>query len=497
MKPSAWELPLLDWNAIDAIAAGRRLVADSRRIQPGDIFLAYRGDTSDGRRHIAAAIAAGAGAVLWEAEDYAWVEDPGFPNLAIPQLRAQTGLIASHLLGDPSRAMACVAVTGTNGKTSCAHWLAQAFILLGGKPALIGTLGYGLLGQLGDASHTTPEAAQLQALIAEFKAAGASHLCMEVSSHALDQGRAHGVAFDVAVFTNLSRDHLDYHGSMAAYAEAKQKLFDWEGLRAAVINADDAFGAELLRTLPAGLALGYGLEAGELRAVEIQTSLAGIRMRINSPWGDAELNSPLLGRFNASNLLACLGVLLRLDVPMNDAVAVLGRIESAKGRMQRLGGGDKPLVVVDYAHTPDALEKALSTLREAMPARRRLFCVFGCGGDRDRGKRPLMGRVACMLANTVIITNDNPRTEEPRRIISDILDGVDGADAEHQHLGDYSVQSDRAAAIALAVELAEIGDVVLIAGKGHEEYQDANGVKMPFSDEQQATAALAAWKLSK
>ncbi|WP_284195715.1 UDP-N-acetylmuramoyl-L-alanyl-D-glutamate--2,6-diaminopimelate ligase [Chitinimonas prasina] len=495
MKPGTWLLPSPDWAAIDAIAAGRRVLADSRQIQPGDVFLAYKGEYSDGRDHIANAISAGAACILWEAEDYAWrTEWAAVPNLAIPRLRELAGIVAAHLLGNPSQALHCVGVTGTNGKTSCAHWLAQAYTLLGEKAALIGTVGYGFLPQLEEASHTTPDAVRLQNLIARYRSEGASHLAMEVSSHGLEQARAHGVAFHTAVFTNLTRDHLDYHGSMAAYGASKQRLFEWEGLRAAVINADDSFGAQLLAQLPAGLGLSYGLNAGDIRADTVETSLAGLRLAVATPWGRTEINSPLVGRFNAYNLLACLGVLLSSGVALADAAAVLGRIESAKGRMQRLGGGDLPLVVVDYAHTPDALEKALSTLREIMPGKRRLYCVFGCGGDRDRGKRPEMARIACSLANTVIITNDNPRTEDPKQIIHDILDGVDGASAKNPHFGDYSVQRDRAAAIAAAIELAEPGDVVLIAGKGHEEYQDANGVKAPFSDEQQARAALAAWK---
>ncbi|WP_265583884.1 Mur ligase family protein [Chitinimonas koreensis] len=317
MKPTSWNLPLPDWAAIDAIAApglnaGHRVVADSRLVQPGDVFLAYRGEYADGRDHIAAAIAKGAGCVLWEAEDYAWpAEHAALPNLAVPQLRAQAGIVAGHLLGDPSRAMHCVGVTGTNGKTSCAHWLAQAWGLLGHKAALVGTLGYGFLDDLAEASHTTPDAVRLQNLVAGYRAAGASHLAMEVSSHGLDQARAHGMAFHSAIFTNLTRDHLDYHGSMKAYGASKRKLFEWEGLQAALINADDGFGAELLRTLPDGLALGYGLDAGELRAERVETGLDGLRLSIVSPWGRAELVSPLIGRFNAYNLLACLGVLVR------------------------------------------------------------------------------------------------------------------------------------------------------------------------------------------
>jgi UDP-N-acetylmuramoyl-L-alanyl-D-glutamate--2,6-diaminopimelate ligase len=494
VKPASWTLPSPDWAAIDAIAAGRRIVADSRQIQAGDTFMAYKGEYADGRDHIAAAIAAGAGAVLWEAEGHVWQPEWTVPNLAIPQLRAQAGIVAGHLLGKPSEAMWCVGVTGTNGKTSCAHWLAQAYGLLGHKAALIGTIGYGFIDQLSEASHTTPDAVRLQNLIANYRSAGATHLSMEVSSHGLDQARAHGVAFDAAIFTNLTRDHLDYHGTMAAYGASKRQLFDWEGLQHAVINADDPFGAEVLASLPAGMALGYGIHAGELRAERVDVSLDGLYLDIASPWGRLALRSPLIGRFNAYNLLACLGVLLRGGVAPEQATAVLGQIVSAKGRMQRQGGGDKPLVIVDYAHTPDALEKALATVREVMPPQGRLYCVFGCGGDRDRGKRPLMGKVACSLADTVIITNDNPRKEDPKRIINDILAGVDGAAAEHQQRGDFSVESDRARAIRSAIELAQPGDVVVIAGKGHEEYQDTNGVKAPFSDEQQAAAALAAWK---
>lgn len=498
MKPNSWTLPIIDWSAIDALAAGRRVVADSRLVQPGDTFLACRGEYADGRDFIPAAMRNGAACVLWEAENFAWPAAwQAVPNLGIPGLRDYAGIVASHLLSNPSQQMHCVGVTGTNGKTSCAHWLVQAFGLLGHKSALVGTLGYGFLDQLAEATHTTPDAVTLQNLIAGFRAAGASHLAMEVSSHGLDQGRANGVAFEVAVFTNLTRDHLDYHGTMEAYGAAKRQLFEWDGLKAAVINADDPFGAELLRTLPAGLALGYGLDAGDLRATAIETSLAGLRLQISSPYGDATLVSPLIGRFNASNLLACLGVLLRMGVALDAAVAVLGKISSAKGRMQRLGGEDKPLVVVDYAHTPDALEKALTTLREVMPAGRRLYCVFGCGGDRDRGKRPEMGRIACTLANTVIITHDNPRTEDPKRIIDDILRGVESSPHQAPLPGDYSVHADRAAAIHAAIELAVPGDVVLIAGKGHEEYQDAKGVKTPFSDAAHASDALAVWKLMK
>jgi len=494
VKPSTWTIPTLDWSAIDALAAGRQVVADSRLVKPGAVFLAFKGEFADGRDHIAAAIKAGAAVVLWEAEDFAWDAQWAVANLAIPELRAVAGIVAGHLLGDPSAKLHCVGVTGTNGKTSSAHWLAQAYTLLGEKAAFIGTTGYGFIDALAEASHTTPDAVRLQNLLADYVAQGAQRATMEVSSHALEQARAHGVAFEAALFTNLTRDHLDYHGDMASYGAAKRKLFEWDGLQHAVINADDDFGAELAATLPKDRVLTYGINAGELRATQVTVTLEGLQLEIASPWGDLQLSSGLIGRFNAYNLLGCLGVLLRQGIAPQTAVDVLGRIVPAKGRMQRLGGGDKPLVLIDYAHTPDALEKALQTIRDMMGGKGRLFCVFGCGGDRDRGKRPLMGDIACRLADTIVITNDNPRTEDPKRIIADIIDGVDGATGNTPHHGDYSVESDRARAIHSAIELAVVGDVVLIAGKGHEEYQDIKGVKTPFSDAEQAEKVLKTWK---
>ena len=494
MKPSTWTIPTLDWPAIDALAAGRPVVADSRLVTPGAVFLAFKGEYADGRDHIAAAIEAGAEVVLWEAEDFSWNPQWTVANLAIPALRAVAGIVAGHLLGEPGSKLHCVGVTGTNGKTSSAHWLAQAYTLLGDKAVYIGTTGYGFLDALQEASHTTPDAVRLQNLLADFVAQGAQRAAMEVSSHALEQARTHGVAFEAALFTNLTRDHLDYHGDMASYGAAKRKLFEWEGLQHAVINVDDPFGAELAASLPKDQVLTYGIEGGELRATALDVTLDGLRLEIASPWGALTLQSPLIGRFNAYNLLGCLGVLLRQGIAPQTAVDVLGQIHAAKGRMQRLGGGSKPLVLVDYAHTPDALEKALTTLRDMMGPGGRLFCVFGCGGDRDRGKRPLMGAAACRLADTIVITNDNPRTEDPKRIIADIVGGVDGAAASTPHHGNYSVESDRARAIQSAIELAVVGDVVLIAGKGHEEYQDIKGVKTPFSDAEQAEKVLKSWK---
>jgi len=489
--------------AIEALLAGRNLTADSRQVTPGAVFLAFPGEAGDGRNYIGDAIRRGASAVIWHADEegdpqrplpFAWQPEWAVPNLALPELALQVGIIAAHHLGEPSRDMWVMGVTGTNGKTSCAHWLAQAFNRLGQKAALLGTLGYGFLGHLETASHTTPDAVRLQGLIAQYRQQQATHLAMEVSSHGLVQGRVHGVTFDVALFTNLTRDHLDYHGSMEAYGEAKARLFDWETLTAAVINTDDLFGSGLLAGVPSSLGLSYGFESGDLRGSNLQLSLEGLRFDVSSAWGEGEIVSPLVGRFNAYNLLGCLGVLLRSGVSLADALAVLSEIKPATGRMQRLGSAEQPAVMIDYAHTPDALEKALSTLREVMPDGKRLYCVFGCGGDRDRGKRPMMGRIACEYADTVIVTNDNPRREDPRRIINDILKGVAGAASKASNRGDYSVESDRARAIESVIEVAVQGDIVLIAGKGHETYQDIGGNKLPFSDAKVAQLALNRWK---
>ncbi|WP_255988392.1 UDP-N-acetylmuramoyl-L-alanyl-D-glutamate--2,6-diaminopimelate ligase [Chitinolyticbacter albus] len=488
MKPRSWALPALDFATIDAIGAGRHLAVDSRRVKPGDLFLAFPGEYADGRAYIAAAIANGAGAVLWEAEGYAW--DPAWtvPNLEISQLRAQAGIVAAHLLGNPSRALTVFGVTGTNGKTSIANWLAQCYTALHRKVGVLGTLGNGIYPSLVPSTHTTLDPVALQGWLAGFVDIDVQVVAMEVSSHGLAQARAHGVAIDVAIFTNLTRDHLDYHGTMEAYGAEKAKLFEWEGLKAAVINADDPFGAELLGRVQLPKVLGYGIERGDVRATRIESSLAGLTLDVATPYGAATLVSPLIGRFNAYNLLACLAALLAADVPLDAAVRVLAGVESAPGRMQRLGGGEQPLVVVDYAHTPDALEKALTTLRDAMGSQGRLYCIFGCGGDRDRGKRPLMGHIACELANTVVITSDNPRGESPQRIIDDIVAGVAGATGSG--LADYSVESDRREAIAHTIELAQPGDVVLIAGKGHENYQEIAGVRHHFDDVEEARAVL-------
>lgn len=488
MKPTSWDLPRIDWTAIDAIAAGHRVVADSRQIQPGDVFLAFCGEYADGRKYIADAISSGVAAVVWEAEDFNWDTSLPVPNVAVPHLRAQAGIVASHLLNYPSQSMWVAGVTGTNGKTSIASWLAQAFTALGGKGGLLGTIGNGFPGALEKSTHTTLDPVLLQTWFARLRDEGASHVALEVSSHGLDQARAHGVTFDCAVFTNLTRDHLDYHETMDAYGEAKAKLFEWEGLEYAVINSDDEFGRQLLASSRAKTTWSYGLNGGDIHASRLRASLDGLQMDVETPLGKTEIVSSMIGRFNASNLLACLGVLLASGASLEAATAALGQVKPAAGRMQRLGGGHLPLVIVDYAHTPDALEKALEALRDAMARGGRLYCVFGCGGNRDRGKRALMGEIACAHADSVVITSDNPRNEAPQAIIQDIVSGVAGVPGTGR--ANYAIESNRAQAIADAIDMARAGDVVLIAGKGHEDYQEIKGERHYFNDAEVAFSVL-------
>jgi UDP-N-acetylmuramoyl-L-alanyl-D-glutamate--2,6-diaminopimelate ligase len=482
--------PLPDWDMAQLQQLGvplRRIESDSRRVLPGDVFLACRGEYADGRDFIAAALQKGAAAVLWDdADGFQWQPEWQAPNLAVPNLRERAGIVASVVYGQPSKAMKVIGITGTNGKTSISHWLAQAFSLLGQKAALIGTVGNGFYGELTETTHTTPDPVTVQQRLAEYQRQGARVVTMEVSSHGLDQARVNGVGFTSAVFTNLTRDHLDYHGSMEDYGAAKERLFHWEGLQHAVINVDDDFGRELAARIdPSQTQLvRYGLEQGDVRPLSLQATLDGLVLHVTTPWGEVDIKTALLGRFNASNLLACLSTLLVNGVALKDAAKVLARIHPARGRMQRIGGGREPLVVVDYAHTPDALEKALETLAEIRPAGSRLFCVFGCGGDRDKGKRPMMGQIAERIADVAVVTSDNPRTEDPQQIIRDIVAGM-------QQPG--RIEPDRSAAIHWAVGAAKIGDIILIAGKGHEEYQDIAGVKQPFSDFRVAEAALTAW----
>jgi UDP-N-acetylmuramoyl-L-alanyl-D-glutamate--2,6-diaminopimelate ligase len=460
------------------------LTADSRLAGPGTAFAAYPGTVHDGRNFIPQAIAAGTPAILWEADRFLW--DPAWqvPNLAVTGLKQRIGEIAACVYGDPSSRLSMIGVTGTNGKTSVTHWIAQALNDLGTPSVVIGTLGNGFTEKLSPASNTTPDAVQLQEMLARYVNDGACACAMEVSSHGLHQGRINGCCFRIAVLTNLSRDHLDYHGSMEAYAAAKAGLFAWPGLEHAVLNLDDEFGQALVGKTGSARIVGYGFERGEVVAEAVNAGREGLSLSLNTAWGRAELKSSLLGRFNAYNLLAALAALLVSDVPLEQACAALGQVRPPAGRMQTLGGGSHPLVVVDYAHTPDALEKVLATLRP-LAAEGRLICVFGCGGNRDKGKRPLMGQAAAQYADRVFVTSDNPRNEDPLAIIADILQGVKTDMAR--------TEPDRARAIFEAVGEAKASDIVLIAGKGHEDYQEAAGQKLPFSDVEVAQKALEAW----
>ena len=465
-----------------------RITSDSRRVRPGDAFAAYRGTRQDGRAFIADAIDRGAGAILWDVQGFIWNRDWKVPHLPVDNLKSRLGSIADLVYGHPSRELWMVGVTGTNGKTSCAHWIAAGLDAAGRRAAVLGTLGNGLWGGLDPATHTTPDAAELHERLREFRRKGAVAVAMEVSSHGLDQGRVNGVAFDIALFTNLSRDHLDYHETMAAYGAAKARLFAWPGLRVGVINADDPFGQSLI-DLARGKGrktLSYGFGAADIVAAQLTATASGLAFAVETPWGKGEIYSRLVGAFNAANLLGVLGTLLVSGVALETALGILAGVEAPPGRMQRLGGDGAPLVVIDYAHTPDALDKVLTSLRPAVGAGGELVCVFGCGGDRDRGKRPEMGRVAARLANRVIVTSDNSRGEDPGAIISDIVHGV--RDTGNRR---YAVELDRASAIATAIGEAGVGDVVLLAGKGHEPYQERAGVREPFLDADHAARALA------
>ena len=486
------------------------LGADSRNLRAGDAFVAYPGASTDGRRYIADAIARGATAVLWERDGFSWDDAWRVPNVGVDGLRGMAGHLAHEVYGRPSEKLWVAGVTGTNGKTSCSHWIAQALNALGRKTAVMGTLGSGFASApgrepaagLAPALNTTPEAIELHRRLAEFREAGAQGVVMEVSSVGLDQGRVNGVLFDVALLTNLSRDHLDYHGDMERYAAAKALLFDAPGLSGAVLNMDDVLGVRLAQKLAGSkvACAGYSAHAGVtsvaglayfLEAENIRLARGGLAFDLLSAWGRAEVKSALHGRFNVSNLLGVLGVLLGAGVALEQALTAVAALSSPPGRMQCLGGAGRPLAVIDYAHSPDALEAALASLRPLVDADGgRLVCVFGCGGDRDRGKRSLMGAIAARGADQVLLTSDNPRGEDPLEIITDILEGVL---AEAPMKQAPLVIAERREAIAAAIAAAAAGDVVLIAGKGHEDYQERAGQRVPFSDAALAAAALAAW----
>jgi len=470
------------------------LATDSRSVQPGDLFLAAQGLQAHGLSYVDQALKRGAAAVLWEPVEGAALqqlaESLAVPTLAVPGLGHKLGIIADRFYAHPTGELHVIGVTGTDGKTSVTHFIAQALSGTGQPCGLLGTLGYGVYGALRTPTHTTPDALRLQAEFAALRDRRVRHAAMEVSSHALHQRRTAGVAFHTAVLTHLSRDHLDYHGSVEAYAEAKRRLFFSPGLACAVLNVKDEFGRQLAQQLGNSLrVIAYrGVSGGEARAypewLELQwmRPLArGIALRIDSSWGAAEFEAPLLGAFNAENLLAALGALLAAGLPLESAVQRLARVTTVAGRMELFSVSGSPRVVVDYAHTAHALESALQALRPHCSGE--LICVCGAGGDRDRGKRPHMGAAAERFADRVILTSDNPRSEDPQAIIDQIRAGF----AEP---GRALCIVERAVAIETALREAAPDDLVLVAGKGHEDYQQIGSTRYPFSDREQVQAVL-------
>ena len=471
------------------------LELDSRRIKPGDLFLACRshdpsGASRHGLQHVGQALQRGAAAVAWEPGAGVAPPDIGIAEIAVPDLARRAGEIAARFYGEPSTQMFCAGVTGTDGKTSTAYLVAQAFEALGTPCAYLGTIGSGRVGALDPSTHTTPDPVSLQQWLAQMRAQGVRACVMEVSSHALDQARIAGVCLRTAVLTNITRDHLDYHGTVDAYAAAKRKLFERDELLAVVLNRDDAYGAAWARELAAQReVIVYGIDGpapdgAHLIARELRLSPDGIGFTIDSHLGRAQLRSPLLGRFNVHNLLAALGVLISHQVPLADAVAALAAARTVPGRMEAFRKAGAPLVVVDYAHTPDALRAVLGAARAHTAGR--LTAVFGCGGDRDRGKRPLMGAAAFELADRTIVTDDNPRSETPAAIVAEILGGLGLVVPQSQP----RVLHDRAEAIRTAIAEAGADDVIVIAGKGHEDYQIYGSRMRHFSDREEVAGVL-------
>jgi UDP-N-acetylmuramoyl-L-alanyl-D-glutamate--2,6-diaminopimelate ligase len=467
------------WPAVQV----RGVQLDSRRIRPGDLFLALPGDSHDGRQFIEQAIASGAVAVAAEPPVAGFVDAVQVPVLEITELAAEAGVIAARFYGDPSRELDMVGITGTNGKTTTTRLLAQLLRARGQRCGVIGTLGAVLDDAVTTAANTTPDAVALQQQLAAWRDDGVAAVSMEVSSHALDQGRVNGARFDIAVFTNLSRDHLDYHGSMVAYGRSKQQLFRSPGLRHAVVNLDDAYAVEVLAGLPSTVQAwsfsAAGRSEAQIRVTEAQFHPGGVRGKLQTPWGSGTFASPLPGDFNLANVVAAVTCVLLLGHELPAVLAAVAGLTPVPGRMQPVPNAAGLQVIVDYAHTPDALAQVLAALRPQVSGG--LVVVFGCGGDRDPGKRAPMGHIASTAADRVILTSDNPRHEDPLAILREIERGCSG---------DVRVEPDRAAAIAAAIAGASAGDCVLIAGKGHEDYQIIGSERRPFSDVDVAARAL-------
>jgi UDP-N-acetylmuramoyl-L-alanyl-D-glutamate--2,6-diaminopimelate ligase len=493
-----------------------RLQTDSRKVGPGDGFIAWPGAATDGRQHVPAALQNGAKACLVEALDSQRFGFSGESIAAYPDLKAASGPIAAAYFEQPSQRLDVVAITGTNGKTTTAWWLAHLLsnseLSVLSPCAFVGTLGIGKpIKSTPDAQFsfdvvsnglTTPDPILLQQNFREFVTEGVRACAIEASSIGIEEHRLDGTHIRCAVFTNFTQDHLDYHGTMAAYWQSKAALFQWPGLQSAVINVDDAKGAGLAASLSSNASSNKldvwtvsCMGPARLRAQNVSYNTDGLQFELveNTASGEERhaLQTALIGHYNVSNLLGVIGAMRALGVPLKTCIASCKFLASVPGRMECLGGGAEPLVVVDYAHTPDALAQTLQALRPLVDKRGgQLWCVFGCGGNRDAGKRPLMGAMAAQHADRIIVTSDNPRNEEPLAIIGQIVPGL----ADHAFVG---IQADRALAIAKAVSQAHANDVVLVAGKGHENYQEIAGVKRAFSDQVQASNALRNWTASR
>lgn len=459
------------------------LELDSRKIQQGDCFFAVEGISLHGIDYISDAVSNGAVAVLVDSQDVDLMTENKQGNIIfVDQLAIKTGQIAHRYYGQPTDVMKMFGVTGTNGKTSVSYFISQAIDNISGRGTcgVIGTLGNGLSGDFISSGMTTPDAIQLHKSLSHLHDQGAKAFVIEASSHGLSQHRLGGVDFDIAVFTNLTRDHLDYHGNMQAYGEAKLELFKSPDLQAVVINLDDPFCEKILNTLSDEVqVIGYTLEQKEYPGIttlycsQLDVSVSGLSIEIDSQEGSGLLKTNLLGRFNASNLLAALGALMACGFHFKEALEALSKVTGVPGRMEAFIQESKAPVVVDFAHTPDGLTKALETLREICSGK--LWCVFGCGGDRDQGKRPLMGGVVETLADSIIVTNDNPRSEDQDLIAKGVISGM-------KKPGQVKIIFDRKEAIETAISSAQAEDIILIAGKGHEDWQEIKGQRFPFND---------------
>ncbi|TAK72480.1 MAG: UDP-N-acetylmuramoyl-L-alanyl-D-glutamate--2,6-diaminopimelate ligase [Gammaproteobacteria bacterium] len=462
-----------------------RLILDSRQIQPNDAFIAIKGTQSDGRAYIDKAITQGAIAILVDAEvpneSLSWREN--IPLIPIQHLQNKLGELAARFYHHPANHLYMIGVTGTNGKTSCTHFIAQILQRLHTPCGIIGTLGSGFYGALGTVGLTTPDAITLQALLADFQAQHAKAIAMEVSSHSIDQGRVNGIPFELGIFTNLTQDHLDYHGDMETYANVKKRFLAEFPTKQLILNAEDPYGKRWLKELTQQKSvIAYSTQSSaDVYTDHVKLSLQGITAQVHTPWGEGALSLPLIGQFNLSNALAVLTALCLYGIPLPDVLQQLAHLEPVPGRMQTYGGHGKPLVVVDYSHTPDALERALQALRAHTQGK--LICVFGCGGNRDTSKRPVMAKIAEKLADQVIVTNDNPRHEDPEEIAKHILQGF-------LHPERVTVLLDRSKAIQNSIQCASASDCILIAGKGAERYQQIGDEKIPFDDREQVRAYL-------